>query len=359
MVCARANERRVLSTDILSDVLRAARLKGAVFFYVEATSPWVAEAPPAVNLAPLVMPGAQHVIEYHVLTTGSCWARLVDDESEPIRMHAGSVVVFPQGDPHVMSSAPGMRAVPDLSGFDQPDRTPPFYIKQDGGGPERTTMICGFLGCDTLPFNPLLQSLPRVIHVPGAYNAADGWLGMLIETAARETHGKRAGSESVLANISELMFVEVVRRYMASIPGEGSGWLRALNDPHVGRAIRLFHQDPKRAWNLAGLSREIGVSRTVLVKRFRDYMGVAPMSYLQSWRMQLAAGMLAGGSEPIGRIAAEVGYESEAAFSRAFKRSTGAPPASWRSGGASRGGSATRGADEAASPGNEIPLAGR
>jgi len=338
-----------LSTDILSDVLRAARLKGAVFFYVEAASPWVAEAPPAVNLASLVMPGAQHVIEYHVITSGSCWARLVDEESEPIRLDAGSVVVFPQGDSHVMSSAPGMRAVPDLSGFDQPNRTPPFYIKQNGGGPERTTMICGFLGCDTLPFNPLIQSLPRVIHVPGAYNAAGGWLGMLIETAARETHGRCAGSESVLANISELMFVEVVRRYMASIPGEGTGWLRALNDPHVGRAIRLFHQDPKRAWNLAGLCREVGVSRTVLVQRFRDYMGVAPMSYLQSWRMQLAAGMLAGGSDPIGRIAAEVGYESEAAFSRAFKRCTGAPPASWRSAAASPG-NATHGAGNPAPP---------
>lgn len=338
-----------MNTDILSDVLRAARLKGAVFFYVEAASPWVAEAPPSANLAPLVMPGAQHVIEYHVLTAGSCWIRLVDDESEPIRMDTGSVVVFPQGDPHVMSSAPGMRAVPDLSGFDLPNRTPPFYITQDGGGPERTTMICGFLGCDTLPFNPLIQSLPRVIHVPGAYNTADGWLGMLIETAARETHGRRAGSESVLANISELMFVEVVRRYMASIPGEGTGWLRALNDPHVGRAIRLFHQDPKLPWNLAGLSREVGVSRTVLVQRFRDYMGVAPMSYLQSWRMQLAAGMLAGGSDPISRIAAEVGYESEAAFSRAFKRCTGAPPASWRSAAASPG-SATHGAGDPAPP---------
>lgn len=332
------HESVALSADILSDVLRSAGLRGAVFFDVEASTPWVAEAPPAARLAPLVMPGAQHVIEYHVLTRGSCWASLVDTECEPIRLTPGSVIVFPQGDPHVMSSAPDMRMAPDLDGFQQFNDTPPFYIKHEGGGPGQAAMMCGFLGCDALPFNPLLKSLPKVIHVPDAYSSADGWLATLIEATVRESRSKRAGSGSVLSSISELMFVEVVRRYMESMPPGGLGWLRALRDPHVGRAIERLHEDPKRPWSLAELAGETGVSRSILVKRFTDLVGVPPMTYLLNWRMQLAAGMLTGGSTPLSRISAKVGYESEAAFSRAFKRCTGMPPAAWRANAGPNGG---------------------
>lgn len=317
--------------DILSDVLRSVRLSGAIFFDVAASSPWVAEAPVAEVIAPRVMPGAQHVIEYHVITSGSAWATLIDSDEEPVRLAPGSVIMFPQGDRHALSSKPEMRAEPNLGIFEQPENLhPPFYIEQFGGGPDKTRMICGFLGCDVRPFNPVIQALPRMVHIPGGYTTADGWLSNLIEATMREGRKRRAGSHNVLARISELIFIEVVRSYMESLPRGATGWLAALSDRHVGRAIQLLHDDPKRAWTLDSLAREVGVSRSVLVNRFSRHLGVAPMTYLGNWRMQIAAGMLVSGGTTVARIASEVGYESEAAFSRTFKRCTGISPGAWR-----------------------------
>ena len=206
----------------------------------------------------------------------------------------------------------------------------PFYVEHFGGGPDKTKLMCGFLGCDALPFNPIVQSLPRMLHVPNGYDAADGWLSSLIRTIMTESRRKRVGSGSVLSRLSELIFVEVVRSYMESLPDEAHGWLAALADRHVGRAIHLLHDDPARPWTLDDLAKAVGVSRTVLVNRFTGHLGVAPMTYLSNWRMQIAAAMLAGGGATIANVAAEVGYESEAAFSRTFKRCAGMSPGAWR-----------------------------
>jgi len=320
-----------MGRDILSSVLGAVRLSGAVFFDVAASSPWVAEAPPASTLAHRVLPGAQHVIEYHVVTSGSGWATLVDTDAEPVRLGPGSVVMFPQGDSHTLASSPGMRAKPDLSVYDQPhELTPPFYLEQLGGGPDEVRLICGFLGCDRLPFNPVIQALPRIIHIADGYTAGDGWLSSLITAIKQESHKQRLGAESVLSKLSELLFIEVVRCYMESLPRETQNWFTALSDPHVGRAIRRMHEDIRRPWTLDELAREVGVSRTILIERFKAYLDIAPMGYLFNWRMQIAAGMLVGDGSSLSRIGAKVGYESEAAFSRAFKRATGMPPAAWR-----------------------------
>ncbi len=320
-----------MQQDIVSSVLQTVRLSGAVFFDVSASSPWVAEAPPASTLGPLVMPGAQHVIEYHVITSGACWATLLDADESPVRLSPGSIIVFPQGDRHVLSSSPEMRAEPDLGVFDQPERlSPPFYLEQFGGGPDEVRLLCGFLGCDALPFNPIVQSLPRMVHVPDGYDGANGWLSSLIGTIMTESRRKRLGAGSVLSRLSELIFIEVVRSYMESLPDDARGWLAALADRHVGQAIRMLHDDPARPWTLDGLARAVGVSRTVLVNRFTERVGVAPMTYLSQWRLQIAAGLLAGGGATIASIAADVGYESEAAFSRMFKRCTGMSPGAWR-----------------------------
>lgn len=332
-----------INTDIISNVLCAVRLKGAIFFEVEATPPWVSEAPHARLIAAQAMPGAQHVIEYHIVTAGSCWGTTVDAANDPVRLGPGSVIVFPHGDPHVLSSKPGMRATPAIDAFEgRDDETPPYRVVLKGDAdlqvnrPGQVRMICGFLGCDLLPFNPLIQSLPACVHLPDAYAAEDGWLKSLIEAIIRESAERRPGGTTILDRLSELVFVEVVRRYVELQTAQTGGWFAALADPCTGAAIRLMHADPSRAWNLADLAREVGVSRTILIERFNAHLGFPPMTYLSNWRMQIAAGLLTNGSQPLARIADDVGYRSEAAFSRAFKRFTGIPPSEWRNQDATR-----------------------
>jgi AraC-like DNA-binding protein len=302
-------------------------LTGAVFFAVDASAPWVAEAPPAREIGPYIMPGVEHVIEYHVITTGSCWGGIVDEI--PIRLEAGDVIVFPQGDAHVMSSAPGMRGIPDdWSQQAQPSRLP-IAIKKDGGGGERAELICGFLGCDARPFNPLLSALPRVLHVPHR-TIDDGLLDQFVRLALTESMAQRAGSDCVLAHLSELLFVEVVRRYLSALPPDSVGWLAGLRDESVGRALGKIHDQPAHGWSLDELAREVGISRSVLAERFAHHVGVPPMQYLAQWRMQLAATLLSGTSMSLSEIAERVGYGSETALSHAYKRWVGVAPAEWR-----------------------------
>ena len=325
----------VMNTEVLSDVLSTVRLTGAVFFEVDATSPWVAEAPPSAELAHLVLPGAQHVIEYHAIVEGSCWIGRVEGDGvvDLELVGPGSIVMFPHGDRHVMSSAPDMRTEPAFGIFhpEDPAARPPYPLTPGGGGSAGAKLICGFLGCDRAPFNPLLEALPRTLRIQGCLSGEGGWLHGLIQAILTESRARRPGSEGVLARLSELVFIEVVRLYAESLPKNATGWLPALSDPHVGRALRLIHGSPARPWSLNTLAREVGVSRTVLAERFTASLGTPPMTYLQNWRMQIAEGLLLGGATKIAHIAETVGYVSEAAFSRAFKRCTGVSPASRQS----------------------------
>jgi AraC-like DNA-binding protein len=319
-----------MSTDTLSEVLRAVRLTGAVFFSVEASAPWVAESPSAREVGPFIMPGVEHVIEYHVVTAGSCWGGLV--EEAPVRLGAGDVIVFPQGDAHVMSSAPGMRGIPEHDSFQKVAASRlPIAIKVDGGGPERASLVCGFLGCDARPFNPLLAALPRTIVVPRRA-PGESVAEHLIKLALAESMAPRAGGECVLARLSELLFIELVRAYLSSLPPENVGWLAGLRDEQVGRALGKLHARPAHGWSLDELAREVGVSRSVLAERFAQYVGVPPMQYLAQWRMQLAATLLSTTSLGLSQIAEQVGYGSEAALSRAYKRWVGVAPADFRRG---------------------------
>lgn len=319
--------------DFLSEMLCSVRLSGARFFEVDATAPWVAAAPPKESIAPTVVSDARHVIEYHVIVEGTFWTRLTNPDGPPIALAAGSVVVFPHGDTHVLASDPALDAKPSLAAFDEVacGRSLPFRIDFRGGAAGTTRILCGFLGCDVAPFNPLIAALPRVIHVPGG--GADGFLGSLIHAASHATDAKSAGSDGVLVKLSELIFIEVVRRYAASMPASADGWLAGLRDPAVGRALRLLHRDCARDWTVAELAREVGLSRTVLAERFSALLGMPPMAYLAAWRMQRAASLVGEGAATLAQIANEVGYESEASFSRAFKRATGLAPAYWRQAG--------------------------
>jgi AraC-like DNA-binding protein len=333
-VLARASSRdEAGGIDPVSDVLRAVRLTGAVFFHVDATSPWVIEVPDASALAAVTFPRAQHVVSYHVVTRGACSGALLDGLA-PARLEAGDVLVFPHGDPYVMSIAPGMRGGPDRAEVlafmaEMAAGRLPFRVAEGGGGPEALGLVCGFLGCDARPFNPLLAALPRLLHVRRAFTAGDP-LGRLIDFALAESQERRAGSECVRLRLSELMFVEVVRRHLAALPAGQRGWLAGLRDPAVGRALARLHERPGEAWTLEMLAKEVGLSRSALAERFTHFVGDPPMQYLTRWRMQAAARLLADGRAKVAAVALQVGYDSEAAFSRAFKRAAGVPPAAWR-----------------------------
>jgi AraC-like DNA-binding protein len=317
-----------MTVDALSDVLKTVRLTGAAFFDVAAKAPWVAESTPREMVLPKILPGAENLIAYHVLTEGRCFAGIIGQE--PIAVEAGEVIVFTRGDPHVLSSSPGMRAdsVPADKFAAAADTHLPFSISYGGDGPISTKVVCGFLACDARPFNPLLDNLPPVIKAKDGDDAR--WLGQFIRLATIESAEKRAGSEGVLAKLSELMFIEVVRRYLAELPPEQAGWLAGLRDPFVGKALSLLHARPRHAWTIETLAKDVGLSRSVLAERFADLVGMPPMQYLAQWRMQIAAGLLSAGNANIATVAAEIGYASEAAFSRAFKKMVGVSPSDWR-----------------------------
>ncbi|HEY8610156.1 MAG TPA: AraC family transcriptional regulator [Roseomonas sp.] len=318
-----------MGADALSEVLRAVRLTGAVFFRLEAREPWVAEAPPTAVCAPYVMPRAQHVIEYHVIHSGSCWGGPVG--AEPVLLEAGDIIAFPQGDPHILSSAPGLRQVPDLALYRAAAASgTPFSCQLGAAGPPTACIICGFLGCDARPFNPLLEALPRMLHLHARSDRGGSWMGHLVSATMAESLARRIGGDAILARLSELMFAELVRRHIEAMPAEETGWFAGLRDPHVGRALNLLHGRAAAPWTLDALAREVGMSRSSLAERFVRLVGLPPMQYLARWRMQLAAGLLANGGQQVARIAEEVGYDSEAAFSRAFHKLVGMPPVAWR-----------------------------
>jgi AraC-like DNA-binding protein len=331
-----------MSSDTLSDVLRAVRLRGAVFYYIEGSSPWVAEAPPSRKIIPAIMPDAERMIEFHGVIEGSCWAAIVGDP--PLRLEQGDVILFPQGDPHVVSSAPGMRPPPGDNEIYFSPRPPqlPYALslhgsevttaRLDGGGSDRTTIVCGFLGLDARPFNPLISSLPRVLHVPGAKLGPESWVASFLRAAVLESNQRRPGGEAVLERMSEMLFVEVLRRHLDALPAGETGWLAGMRDPFIGRVLALLHDKPAAPWTLERLADDAAMSRSTLHERFSAFIGQPPMHYLAQWRMQLAAGLLRDTKVKLIEVALGVGYDSEAAFSRAFKRAVGVAPGAWRAG---------------------------
>jgi AraC-like DNA-binding protein len=332
-VAAPAVEHAHPASDPLADVLGSIRLTGALFFLVEATTPWCVDIPAAPAFAHLILPQAQHVVSYHVVVAGSGYARVPG--VAPLAIAAGDVIVFPHADPYIIQDAPD--TPPELDA----EQTMaffralaagelPFVVTEGGGGDEHARFICGFLGCDVRPFNPLLAALPRLLRVSPASGAEPDALDRLVELTLAESRSRRPGGASVRLRLAELMFVEVIRRFVTTLPAAGSGWLAGLQDPVVSRALMRLHADPQAPWTLAGLARETGASRSSLSDRFAALLGIPPMQYLANWRMQLAARLLDDGNLSVAEVAEAVGYGSDAGFSRTFKRLAGVSPAAWR-----------------------------
>lgn len=320
--------------DVLSDVLLAVRLSGAVFFAVEARPPFVTESPSVSAIGDHLVTGADQVIAFHMVVEGSCWAGTTDDADAAVPLRAGDMVAFPAGDANVMSSQPGMRGSPDPSLYTRPaDRTLPFSVtmSRDATG-QRTRFVCGFLGCDARPFNPLLSALPRIVRAPVSATSRQ-WVASLLDAAVRASGDDSPGREAILAKLAELMFVEALRSYLANLPDGERGWLAGVRDPQVGAALKLMHGRPAEPWTLDRLAREVNMSRSAFAERFAAFVQLPPMQYLAHWRLQLAARMLADGTANVAQAAAAVGYQSEAAFNRAFKRQVGESPGAWRRGG--------------------------
>lgn len=331
--------------DILSDVLRVVRLSGAVFFTADFSSPWAIDSPDPGLLASIVLPDAECVALFHILTEGEC--HILCKNYPAVKLETGDVIIFPHGESHTMCSHPGMKATPVDAVLSQrsPDSTPQVAF---GGGGTKARFICGYLNCDQR-FNPLISALPTMLVVrscndyasvdaidqngsrPAHVSQGSGsWLSTTLKFTTNEAKAAQPGNAAMLSRLTELMFVEIVRQYMQQLPPNQRGWLAGLNDVIVGRALRLMHANPAHNWTVSELAHEAATSRSALADRFTELIGESPMKYLAGWRVQLAKQMLRDGDCSIAEVATRVGYESEAAFNRAFKRSAGSPPAAWR-----------------------------
>jgi AraC family transcriptional regulator, alkane utilization regulator len=330
--------------DVLSDVLRVVRLSGAVFFTADFSAPWALESPIPDMLASAVMPEAECVVLFHILVEGEC--EVVCPGHPVTTMESGDVIVFPRGDQHTMRSHGAATPTPLTSIFSPGRHDEPPQLSYGGGG-RTSRFVCGYLNCDQR-FSPLVEALPTMLLVRSRddYSAIDAvdasgsrptvvpegsgnWLGTTLKFTINEARAARPGNAAMLGRLTELMFVEILREYMHRLPANQGGWLAGLNDAHVGKALRLLHANPMRNWTVDDLARESAISRSVLAERFTELVGDAPIRYLANWRMQLAKQMLREGAQ-VQEVATRVGYESEAAFNRAFKRATGSPPAAWR-----------------------------
>jgi AraC-like DNA-binding protein len=313
--------------DALSDVLRVVRLKGGVFLHAEFTAPWCLLSQVAAEDCGVSLEGAEHLVLYHYVVEGRLLVQI--PEGRPVEIGAGEVVMFPHNHAHLLGSDLDVPPVPAREVVCVAPGGGLLTIRHGGGG-ERTRIVCGFLGCDRLDGNPLAAALPPVLRFDIREGSAAAWMKSSLEFAAGEIAARRAGSETVLAKLSELLFVEALRRYVEGLPQEETGWLAGLRDPFVSRALSLLHGRVAGEWTVGDLGRAVGLSRSALAERFTRLIGEPPMRYLARWRIQLAAHQLRNSDAPLARIAEQVGYESEAAFNRAFKRLTGMTPGSWR-----------------------------
>ena len=313
--------------DVLSTVLKTVKLEGTMFYNAEFSAPWSLRSPASCMLAQYVSPEPRHVILYHLVTQGQAYVAVEDGER--VLLSAGDIVVFPHGDAHIMGNGRDV-ASRDYEKMLQEVLSQGLKPASMGGGGELTKFVCGYLACDQHLSKAFLSGLPPVFKVNIGNDSSGQWLKNSILFSVGQAVGSQAGSEIVVAKLSEALFAETLRRYVDSLPPGHTGWLAGARDPDVGKALALLHRQPSQQWTIAELAGKVGVSRSVLAERFRHFLGVPPMAYLTSWRLQLGAQLLTSTSRGVAQIAGEVGYESEPAFNRAFKREFDVPPARYR-----------------------------
>jgi AraC-like DNA-binding protein len=303
--------------DTLSAALTSVNMTGAVFYNAAYTAPWGATIPAMADLAPMLSPETEQLVGYHLVAEGRATVRT---EGLPdLRVEAGDIII--DGAPSKLVDASVLiRRSLEGKASEMP--------LADGG--EVTRLVCGYFGCERYAARLFLAGLPKMIKINIRSDAAGGWLEMSIRHLLSEAESSRPGKSVLLSKMAEALFVETLRRYMELMPPEQLGWLAAARDPVVGNALALIHRRPCHPWRLAELAGEAGASRSTLAERFETFLGESALAYLARWRMQLAARKLQASRDTVLQVAMDVGYESESAFNRAFKREFGLPPARYR-----------------------------
>jgi AraC-like DNA-binding protein len=314
---------------VLQDALERLRLQGAIFLRGEYCEPWEYESFTAPETVRVLRPGAERLILFHVVASGTCWVRVGEGERHWAR--AGDVIVLPYGDQHHMGGTLDAESVPMSRILQPPPWLEPPVIRHGADG-ARTDVVCGYLHSTDLLFDPELRVFPPVFVVRPPEGPAADWVRAGVQYALQITHAHDGHAEVTEARLPELLLVEVLRLHLASAPAADDGWLAALHDPVLRPALALLHAEPDRRWTVSDLARESAVSRSVLDARFREVLGRSPMRYVTEWRMHVAEDLLVTTDLPVGAIGRRVGYDAEEAFSRAFKRSHGSAPSVWRSG---------------------------
>ena len=317
--------------DVLSEVLRTVHLSGATFFCAELGAPWGFTSPSMDAVAGTLVDPVAHLVLFHLVLEGRATAR-VDGEPD-VSLNAGDIVAFPHGHAHrIWQGRPGRWF--DTEPAVRRAFTGELQVARTGGPGDLTRFVCGYFSCDRWAGDVVLAGLPSMVTVSVRDGNRRTWLEEAIQFLAAEAASDHPGRSALLTKLSEALFVETLRRWMAALPEESTGWLAGARDEIVGRALTLIHKQPSRRWTLDTLAREAGASRSALAERFDHYLHEPPMTYLARWRLQLGARMLAATRQSVLEIAGRVGYESEASFNRAFRREYGIPPGRYRRAGA-------------------------
>ncbi|MGD9671769.1 MAG: AraC family transcriptional regulator [Hyphomicrobiaceae bacterium] len=308
--------------DALSSVLKSVRLTGSVHFCFMPTGDWRVDAPQSMGMDTHTL----RFVPFHILVHGHCWLKL---HGVPTELAPGDIIAFPRGTAHQLGAGSGGRHLSPLADLPPP---PPMGVPllKYGDAPTQVRMMCGYLECEALDFRPIRDVLPELLMVRTSEDLGAAWLGASIAQIVAEVDGPSAGGRTVLERLTEMMFLELLRREIARHELSAHGWMTAVADSKIGKCLSRIHESPMMDWTIEDLASLAGTSRSVLIERFQRLLGVSPIEYVRDWRLHLASLQLLNSNRSIAEIAYDTGYSSETAFNRAFKRTYGEPPASWR-----------------------------